>query len=176
MLQQPPQQQRGAPMGNGRIQSPNASNEMGNMLGSIIMRSLNEDLPPPVNVPTGYNQKPAQQQPPYHPGQHQPPPQHHPMHLPGGGGVGSQSAAKRISSPSQQQHMMSQQVPKAALPTTKDLNLLMQARSYGHSPPIPPPSSQQMPLSNSQMSRSPPNMNKTNVLKPPGQPSMVKPR
>ena len=158
---------------------------MGNMLGGLIMKSLNEDLPPPVNVP-GIGHKPTnppsqQSQQPHHPT-----PVHassHPnyiSHL-------SQSHGLNKRSPPQSQYPPSASAPgkslanQSAPSSTKDLSLILQARSYGHSPVPPPPPHQSntMQPSNHQppispVSRSPPTSNKQSLKSP--QSGVMKPR
>lgn len=192
-----PKQPRSMMLGNGRIQSPVAAmaaataasggDWMGNMLGGIIIKSLNEDLPPPVNVPgTGGHINNNNNKGPVHPipqsvhhhqahGMHglshgipphainnnnkrSPPQSQFPPGSTGGTPPGNKSMAA------------SQQ--STASPTTKDLSLLLQARSYGHSSPVPatgpsssqansmqPSSSQPPPIS--PVSRSPPSSSKS---------------
>ena len=112
--QQQQQQQRPTP--SPKRQSPNERSEnwIGSMfnLGGLVMKSLNEDLPPPINIPS----IDPSRSPHVKPGQY-------PHHRP----------------PSPTQNKPGKQ--------TKDLNLIVQARSYAQPGPGPTPPAPTIPSS-----------------------------
>lgn len=114
-----PSQTQPRPSPSPKRQSPSDKSEnwIGSMLGGVIMKSLNEELPPPINIPSVDPSRSPQIK------------HHH---------YQQQQQLQRPISPS-----------RPSIKPTKDLNLIAQARSYGHPVSNPNQSSQQQAIPSS---------------------------